>query len=253
MLVAWILSLLNPAPLRLRRRGYVRESGLLHARARRCRGAWAPHLARARAAVTGAVAACGRRRLAVVLGSGLLDDVPLHALAAAFDAVHLVDAVHPWPTRIAVWAHPNVVLATAEISAGLADEVLRAACAGADLVVSANLLSQLPILPVDAYEARGGEAPPRLGSDIVAAHLAALDAVAARGARVCLITDTVQREEDRAGRVTDTLDLLHGVPLPAPAAAWDWEIAPFGEAARHRRLIHRVHAYPDWGAARGQG
>ena len=27
-------------------------------------------------------------------------------------------------------------------------------------------------------------------------------------------------------------------------------LAPFGEADRHRRLIHRVHANPDWAAAR---
>ena len=250
MLVAWALSLANPAPLRLRRLGYVRESGLLHARSRRCRASWAPHLARARDTVFAAAAACERRDLAVVLGSGLLDNVPLPALSGAFARVRFVDAVHPWPARLAARTYANVALVTGEISAGPADDALSAACAGADLVVSANCLSQLPILPVNAFETCGRAAPPRLAASIVQAHLDALDAFCARGSRVCLITDTVQREEDRDGRIIDRLDVMSGVPLPRPEAAWDWEIAPFGEAHRHRRLIHRVHAYPDWAAAR---
>lgn len=84
----------------------------------------------------------------------------------------------------------------------------------------------------------------------MASHLATLDALGTRTERVCLITDTLQREMDRDGRVTDALDLLHGARLPPPDTAWDWEIAPFGEADQHRRLIHRVHAYPDWAVAR---
>lgn len=249
MLLAFVLSLANPAPLRLRRLGYVRESGLLHARSRRCRRAWAPHLAQAKAVVAGSADACGDRRLAVVLGSGLLNDVPLDALAKGFRRVRLVDAVHPWPTRLSVRRHPNVELATVEISGGLADPAVERALEGAGFVVSANLLSQLPILPIDARERRGREVPSRLGAGIVEGHLAALTALARAGTRVCLITDTLQREEDREGCVVATLDLMYGVSLPAPATAWDWELAPFGEAARSRRFVHRVHAYPNWRAA----
>lgn len=248
MLVAFVLSLLNPAPLHLRRLGYVRESGLLHARSRRCRRAWAPHLAKAKEIVARAAAGCGDRRLAVVLGSGLLDDVPLDALAKGFAKVRLVDAVHPWPARLAVRRYPNVELVTVEVSGGLADPAVEQALRGAGFVVSANLLSQLPILPIDAYERRGRDAPPRLGAGIVDAHLAALTTLARAGTRVCLITDTVQREEDRDGRVVAALDLMVGTVLPAPTSAWDWELAPFGEAGRNRRLVHRVHASPDWNA-----
>lgn len=250
MLVEWALSLVNPAPLHLHRLGYVRQSGLLHARSRRCRAAWAPHLTRARGVIMAAAEATSGRGSAVILGSGLLDDVPLDALAGLFDRVILVDAVHPWPARLAARRHGNVVLVTAEISAGLTDPHLAELCTGADLIVSANLLSQLPIVPIDAYEARGREAPPRLGTQIVETHLAALHHLAGAIERICLITDTVQREEDQAGQVTDSLDLMFGVALPPPAEAWDWEIAPFGEVGRRRRLIHRVHAYPDWRIAR---
>ncbi|MCJ2051538.1 hypothetical protein [Methylobacterium sp. J-070] len=251
MLVAWALSLVNPAPLRLRRLGYVRQSGLLHARSRRCRASWAPHLARARSVVAAAAEATGRRRHAVVLGSGLLEDVPLETLGRLFDRVTLVDAVHPWPARLAARRHDNVTLTHAEISAGLAGG-LGELCAGSDLIVSANLLSQLPIVPLDRYEAADREAPPQLARHLIEAHLASLDALAEQAERVCLITDTVQREEDRAGCVTDSLDLMFGATLPPSDAAWDWEIAPFGEVDRRQRLIHRVHAYADWRSARAR-
>lgn len=249
MLVAWALSLLNPAPLRLRRLGYVRQSGLLHARSCRCRAAWAPHLENARGVVRAAAGATRRRGHAVVLGSGLLDDVPLATLAGAFERVSLMDTVHPWPARLLARRYPHVGFKTAEISAGLTGDWAEV-CADADLIVSANLLSQLPIVPLDAYEARGCEAPSHLGRHIIETHLAALDGLARAAERVCLITDTVQRTEDRAGLTTDSLDLMFGVALPRPEAAWDWEIAPFGEVGRRHRLVHRVHAYPDWRAAR---
>lgn len=249
MLLAWTLSVLNPAPLPLRRLGYVRQNGLLHARSRRCRAAWAPHLARARSVIAAAAEATRQRRHAVVLGSGLLDDVPLDALARLFDRVSLVDAVHPWPARLATRRYPSVALVTAEIGAGLAG-TWADLCADADLIVSANLLSQIPLVPIDAHEARGHEAPPSLGAHLVATHLAALDTLAARVERVCLITDTVQREEDRAGRTVDSADLLFGIAVPPAPETWDWEIAPFGEIGRRRRLIHRMHGYPDWKAAR---
>lgn len=255
MLLEWVLSLATPAPLRHRRLGYVRESVLLYSRSRRCRAAWAPHLAAARAVVAQSLADLIRRDLAVVLGSGLLDDVPLALLSRTFARVRLVDAVHPWPARLIARRHPNVELVTLDLSGadaladgpGITSDAIGPVCAGADLVVSANLLSQLPILPVDRFEGRGLQPPHRLGARIVEAHLAALDRL---DGRVCLITDTHQREEDRDGTLIDSLDLLHGVRLPPGARGWDWELAPFGEAARHHRTLHRVQAYPDWSAAR---
>ena len=75
-------------------------------------------------------------------------------------------------------------------------------------------------------------------------------ALAEQAERVCLITDTVQRAEDRARQTTNSLDLMFGVALPQPSATWDWEIAPFGEIGRRHCLVHRVYAYPDWRATR---
>ncbi|GJD52639.1 hypothetical protein OPKNFCMD_5405 [Methylobacterium crusticola] len=260
MLLDLLHWLTLPAPLAQRRLGYVRDSVQLASRSRRCRAAWAPHLAAARAAVRAAVAGTPGRDTAVVLGSGLLDDVPLADLAAAFRRVVLVDAVHPWRARLRARRHPNAGRLTADLSGtqdlllsrgGALGAMLPPVCAapGTDLVVSANLLSQLPIRPVARLEAAGRLGPwtaaqaEAFGRRIVAGHL---DALAALPARICLITDLDETEEDRAGHVLDRLDLLYGVRLGAPERSWTWTLAPFGEVARDRRLLHRVAAFPDW-------
>jgi hypothetical protein len=242
MLIELLHLATTPVPMALRRRGYLRESVLLLSRARRCRKAWADHLERSRAAVVASCAGLEQRRVAVVLGSGLLQDVPLAHLAHHFEAVHLVDAVHLWPARRQARAFPNVQLITADLTVGAEGvDPLAALCGSADVdfVVSANVLSQLPILPLD----RPGLLPPDLGRRIVSAHLAGLGALAAR---VCLLTDVEQVEEDRAGRITDRLDLLHGIRLGEPDRAWTWELAPFGEAGRDLRQRHLVQAFLDF-------
>lgn len=246
--------LTTPVPRALRRLGYLRESVFLLSRSRRCRAAWADHLAAARDTVARACEATVGGHVAVILGSGLLDDVPLALLAATFREVRLVDAVHMRSARRTARAYPNVRLVTAEISgsarclaAGTTDlsDPLADLCGGedVDLVVSANLLSQLPIVPLDWFAQRRLPPPPDFGRRIVEAHL---DGLARLSARVCLVADLEQIEEDRDGRVIERLDLLHGLRLPPPDRAWTWELAPFGEAARHRRHRHRVHVYDDW-------
>ncbi|MEA1833204.1 hypothetical protein U8607_14055 [Methylobacterium durans] len=254
MLTEWALYLTAPAPIAFRRLGYVRESVSLYSRSRRCRSAWRPHLDATRAVIREALAGLAQRRTAIVLGSGLLDDIPLAALAGAFEHVRLVDAVHLWPARMVASRYRNVERVSLDIG-GTArmllegtsepEDTLTAICARADvdLVISANLLSQLPILPLDWYDSRGRPEPPALARSIVAAHV---DALTRTRARVCLITDVVERELDRNGRELDRLDLLHGHELPPADRVWDWDLAPFGEAEPGRRLVHRVQAYPDW-------
>lgn len=254
MLVDLVHYLTLPAPLAHRRFGYVRDSVWLRSRSRRCRAAWAPHLAAARAVVRDAVAGSPGRGIAVVLGSGLLDDVPLPDLAAAFRRVVLVDAVHPWTARRQACRFANVTLLTRDLSgalpllSGRADDLVPAlppVCSDAetDLVVSANLLSQLPILPVERIAGRCPQTADAFGRRIVAQHL---DALSGLRARICLVTDVEAVEEDRAGRVVARTDLLHGADPGPPERDWIWDLAPFGEAGRDCRIRHRVVGFSDW-------
>lgn len=263
MLFDLLQALVTPAPFDHRRLGCVGDSIRTASRARRCRRAWAPHLAATKAVVRAVVADTDKRDTVVVLGSGRLDDVPLEDLAGAFRRVVLVDAVHPIASRMRSKRFSNVERITADLSGsfplllGRADDLgpaLSPICSepGTDLVVSVNLLSQLPIRPVERLERsprglgrwRSGDGD-ALGRTIVARHL---DALAALPARVCLVTDLDETEEDRAGRVVERLDLLYGLDPGTADETWTWELAPFGEAARDRRLLHHVSAFRDWQA-----
>lgn len=232
-----------------RRFGYVYELVAIGARARRCRQGWAPHLANSRAAMLAAADACPQHRTVAVLGAGALLDVPLPALASRFRRVVLVDLAHLASTRLAAWRLGNVTLLQRDLSGtlkGLADPAAvapsvqgwdwPAAVADLDLTISANLISQLPLLPVAAAAKRWNlatAAQEQLGRRIVERHLAQLRALPGT---VCLIGDVDRVKTD--GAVSEQHDPLFGARLP-PGEEWDWDLAPPGELA-HGTLRSRV-------------
>jgi hypothetical protein len=237
-----------------RRLGLVGDCIALWSRAMRCRRAWAPHEARCHAAVRRAIADLVRPDTALVLGSGLLRDVPLPDLLARFQRVILVDAVHLWPAR---WRSRDtrvtrIVADLTGLAAGLGRHEARRQDPLAafkddrriDFVLSANVLSQMPMAVERWHERRGGSLQsPDFGARIAAAHLADLAAFAGR---VCLLTDIRHREVSRDGNVLGETDLLHGLTLREPDDAWDWEVAPFGEVSRRSAHIHRAGAHLDF-------
>jgi hypothetical protein len=264
MLPELVLQLLATAPRPLRRMGLVKDSIGLWSRGTRRRADWWPHELRCHAAVRQAVSSLARRRTAVVLGSGLLRDVPFQDLLAAFERVVLVDAVHLPMVRLTAGRQAGVTLLTRDLTglsgwlsgeaAGRQDPVGDLASdPQVDFVLSANVLSQLP-LGVETFleknPARAKALPAGLADRTVGWHL---DDLARFSGAICLLTDVEMRDEDREGRVTDRLDLARGHALPEPDEAWDWPVAPFGELEKDMRYVHRVHAYPDWRRARGLG
>jgi hypothetical protein len=246
----------------LARLGLKGDSVALWSRATRCRSAWAPHEARCHAVIRAAIVDLDRRHTALVLGSGLVRDVPLPDLVERFERVVLVDAVHLWPARRRA-RHPKVELVTTDLSgvaawlAGGADGRLDPLAAfrndaNVDFVVSANMLSQLP-MAFETWRERRPHGADRLPADIarriVAWHLGDLAGFAGR---VCLLTDVRHREIGRDGTLIEETDLLCGERLPDPDEAWDWEVAPRGEVSRAAAHIHRVHAFHDFARARAR-
>lgn len=93
------------------------------------------------------------------------------------------------------------------------------------------------------YPAAAARLPGGLPARCVAWHL---DDLRRFRGRVIPLSDVEMIERDRAGNAIDRLDLMCGVALPAPDESWDWPVAPFGEAERHRESIHRVGAWRDF-------
>ncbi|MCF8481350.1 MAG: hypothetical protein K9H25_13025 [Rhodospirillum sp.] len=258
MLLEWLEARLMPAAPEARRLGAVDELVAVRARAKRLSRAWSDHVAKAREAVLRVAEKTPGRGLVVVLGSGWLLEVPLEALAARFDRVLLVDLVVPRAVRAQartlgnvdwrVWdvtgvhgalaAHPKVAPAVAD-PAPLPPEALEA-----DLVVSSNMLSQLPMSPRIWMDRHG---LPRATQDAVAealirAHLTALGQCLGRGrGTVCLLSDFEREERDSAmtgGAVR--YDLLHGVRPRVDGPRWWWSLAPEGEEGKTLSVRHKV-------------
>jgi len=174
---------------------------------------------------------------AVVLGSGWLHDVPLDHLVERYRRVVLVDAVHPWPVRLKARVHPQVVLATADLSGVLAalwdgrggplelpepvaPDWGRWLDGPADLVVSDLVLSQVALGPEDYARRRGATVGLEAWAErIQRHHLESLPPAR----RTLLLTDTEVNSSE--GRVP----LIPDLGLPSPSSRWTWTVAPAGE------------------------
>ncbi|WP_186418180.1 hypothetical protein [Bosea sp. CS1GBMeth4] len=258
MLAELALRALTPAAPLARRFGLLQEGVALWSRGLRQREAWQPHQARCRAVIAEVAAALPRRRKAVVLGSGPVRDIPLDALCAGFDQVVLVDIVHLPLVRLKLWRQPKVGLLSRDLTGAMAwlageaegrqDPLADlAADESVDLVVSANLLSQLAWPVADWLEAnpvRAAALPADLPARCIAWHL---DDLARFRGHVCLISDVEMVERDRDGAIHDRLDLMYGVALPEADESWLWPVAPFGEAERDREYVHKVCAWRRFG------
>lgn len=230
-------------------RPFIGSSVSLWSRAGRCAREWAEHERNCHAFVHDTIGAMKQRRTAVVLGSGLLRDVPVTDLARAFDTLVLVDLVHLASVRL--WLKTrrlrNVRLVSRDLS-GLAD-----AKAGGqpeplsflrqvpylDLVISANLLSQIG---VGAERAVGREAPANAAGVVPRLIRAHLEDLHALPCSTVLLTDVSFRVIDRSGKTVETADLLHGVEAPAGQQDWQWPVVPLGEESRDYRIVHEVIA-----------
>lgn len=239
-LLDWLDCWLTPCPRHLRDMGQMRELSGIRRRWRRFADAWAPHCERTRCLVVQAMAQCPQRHRAIVVGSGFLHDVPLRELSEAFREVVLVDLVHPLSTRFAVRRYRNVRLVAGDITNALAsihacahtgDALPRpqaglADAAEADLLVSLNLLSQLPCM-AESYLRRQGS---HSDADIAALcrHLiqAHLEYLRDRRGVTTVISDTVVRILDAFGNEVSRRSTLWDLPFPWSGEEWTWLLVP---------------------------
>lgn len=242
MILEALEYLTTPCPPWARRFGYLSESIAIRHRARRCRAAWEPHLAATRDAILRHTPS-GVGEI-VVLGAGLCHDIPLAMLADRCRRLTLVDAVRP---RFGPRLPPNARYLAMDVhGAAVAlhdgrDPWPRGPSplktfADADIVLSVNLLSQLPLLPLRVMRRRGLLETPRDAVEaerrILRDHVADLREM--RG-RVVLIADARRTRRDTLGH-SETDRPADDAALGPPLESWVWPVAPPGEAADGSRL-----------------
>ncbi len=256
MIPLWLQGWLTPCPRAAWRMGQLRE--VLNIR--RCwhwwHTAWEPHFERTRATIRRGIERCPQRRVAVVIGSGWLHDVPLDDLAASFAEVRLVDVIHPLPIRWRVRAYPNVRLIHHDIT-GTTDAIYRAADVASlslpisrptlylddpevDLIASVNILSQLPYLHVEYLldRAHSREAIFVYARQVIQAHLDYLERMPGVKA---IIADVDSTRLDQRGRVIETTGTLYGEPFPWADETWSWTLVPRQSRSPFHSFVRRVH------------
>lgn len=236
MISEWLTSLFTPCQAHVRRMGYLREAIALSARYKRCARAWQPHLENSQNLIRDAMADCPGTNRAVVLGSGLLAEIPLAEMARRFDEVVLVDILHLRAARRQAALFANVRVVDEDVT-GIVHRVTKAeplpeptvygpaVADHADFVVSVGLASQLPLLPVE-YAERGASESAAFAAAVIQAHM---DWLQSLSATVCLIADT-ERVFLEQGAVASSEDALAGVVVPSLPQTWWWDIAPAPEA-----------------------
>jgi hypothetical protein len=239
---------------------YLAQAVSLGSRYRRQRKAWAPHVENCRRFILDAMTQARKGGRALVLGSGRLIEIPLAELAGYFSEVVLLDMAQPMITRRLARRFPNVRLVADD-----ATGVLRALSAALnnggplpdpsaaepllagerfDFALSANLMSQLPLLPDEAVERRRPDVDDKtrqaFGRGLIEQHVRRLQESAEVAA---LYTDIYNCWIDAAGREVERNPTTWGAALPAPDVIWEWLIAP---APEEEKLFDRRHVVAGW-------
>lgn len=238
--------------------GFVKESIAMAARAKRCQTTWQPHYQACQDAILEIAELCEEKRKVLIFGAGSLQDIPLDALSELFDQVLLVDLVFLPDARNQAAAYTNVQLIEYDVTESLDDLYHGNHYVaipkrwlndfGVDLVVSLNLMTQLPLMPVKWLESHfqlDEVEADDIGQMLMAAHLHYLQqfsehADSRDNPLICLISDRWVQRFDKNGQLIKEFDPWGDVLKPEAQKEWDWQIMPLGEASRHYSQVNRV-------------
>jgi hypothetical protein len=254
--------ILTPSTPLARKYGFLYQSISLKHRYKRCRKAWAEHLFNCQNLFVKTITPLPKTESVVVLGSAHLHEIPLPLLLKNFKEVTLVDVIHPLRMHMHVWSNPRLKLVTADLSGALADldkvttyqELLNmcdhlastfAFHFEADLIISANLLSQLALLPIEHVERKIQrkltlEEKDALCTRFAEAHLNSLRKCKGHVLAYC-DREVIYRNPAK--------EIIYSGHYPVDFAgfkklkSWLWNIAPLGEAAKDYSIEMKIEAY----------
>lgn len=257
MILEWLHARMTPAPRHIRSLGLVHEAIAIEARFARCKKAWHRHLENSKEQVIQAIIKIEPGGEVIILGSGGLHDVPLAELCEHFRSVRLWDVVHTPRARAIAARYPGAICETVDIT-GLCEDFslwLKGKRSGpprpcppsdlptgtADLIVSLNLMSQLPLqMMAKARAAKYQVALDTFADDVIKSHLKWLKA---QSCPVLLLSDLERHY--RKGNVLEVETALPSddMDLGPSVATWTWDIAPEGEAPTFDTIVHKVGAF----------
>lgn len=227
----------------VKKMGYLHEAIAMVARAKRCEPSWQAHYNECQAVISQAVAQSKQHRKVLIFGAGTLNDIPLAELSCAFKAVILVDLVFLSSARAQAKSLPNVDLIEHDVTQSLAEiftgrlNVTQPSKwlddPEIDLVISLNLITQLPLIPVrwllNTQKVSEIKAH-RIAQQLIQQHLEYLQAFQGL---VCLIADRENIEIHQQSGKPEVMDPWWELEPPPIQRSWPWLVVPRGERSRH--------------------
>lgn len=235
--------------------GHLYESISILEREKRCKSFWLPHRTHCKNFITNTMIKTKAFNRVLVLGSGPLHEIPIDELASTFKRVDLVDVVHLKETIQQYKHYKNVHFIQADIS-GLEslihkEKKIRNLVPTLfqneeyDLVISANLLSQL------SYHLRNyleKKAKPKITDEELDrfSYQVSFDHyryITNFKCPVILITDTETQfigiNDEILGEQTPYINFT----LPDPTETWWWNLAPRPELSKDYSVRMKVSAF----------
>jgi hypothetical protein len=170
-----------------------------------------------------------------VLGSGWLLDIPVEFLVEKFQRIYLVDLAHP-PQILKKWENLSAI-AFLELDVTARFHQLQLKSFGtsapewpfeADVIISANLLSQLAELPLDYIDKRLSN---NILAEIQKQHLTKLSA----SRYSILITDVAEIQYNGNGNTRKEL-IFAELPIKSPEKKWVWHFES-GKSGKTEREV----------------
>ncbi len=250
MIVELVQYLTTPCSWQARKWGYLSESIGIGARYRRCQKQWQPHLYKTQESIVRFLKLHQEIRSVLFCGSGAGFDIPWSSLELqALDRIILLDLVHPWEIRWRALNNSKIEYHTVDLS-GVMDQLESGEVfpdpkvnwdGRVDLVVSLNLLSQLPLFPLERmHKSLPGAPEVELHGWARRIQRSHLDLISRWGRNQLVISDLEERWQDRNGERIESQDPWYGAKWFEPEEVWEWEISPLGEINHDRLKIHRV-------------
>ncbi|MGZ3772908.1 MAG: hypothetical protein ACXVCY_05300 [Pseudobdellovibrionaceae bacterium] len=257
-----LIFLLTPTTPLAKKYGFLYQSIALSHRYERCKKFWLPHLKNCQDLFTETVQRLPQKKSVVVLGSAHLHELPLHLLLKTFESIVLVDIIHPLKLHWAAKRNSRIKLVTQDLSGSLEpldsvqsledlNELLRnlreqeVFCYNADLIISANIISQLGLLPIEAMERKLKreltiEEKDRICTAFAELHLNNLKKC---NGRKLLYTDREVTYRSPQG------DIIYRGHYPVDFNGfnkiknWVWQLAPLKEASKEYSIEMKIESY----------
>lgn len=254
MLMELLESLFTPAKREARRLGYLYETIALKQRYRRRKENWRDHIAKCHYHTLFAADQLGGAGQSIlILGSGLLLEIPMNELLQRFDRIVLADFVHSREVRSRWGKHPKVKIVEVDLL-GIASSLLRwdggklpliqtpdLAKYHADFILSANCLSQLALKPRQYLEKSvPAEMLDAYSEKISAAHLASIKRT---GTPHLVIADFETRVVEENGEVIEKSSPFFDLESLKQIDSWTWNLAPKGEIYKNRSVEMSAGAF----------